>query len=149
MDLKTKVGPLPLWGWLAIGEVGWWLSRHYQANTAATTAAKEQTVLANAYGNITGDPFAAYAGGSGAVAPGQGSSGTSPGSGAGTPGTSSTGTTTSSPLSTTTTTNAGGSSAPLSPYQPATTTPPTVAQEQQLAIGVLGSGSAGGWKTAA
>ena len=84
--LTRKVGGLPVWAWAAIALVGYWAYRKYsaaQAANASTTAA--QNVLANAYGNITGAPYAGYQ--SGASSPGQGAAGTSPGSGAGTPGT--------------------------------------------------------------
>lgn len=84
--LTRKVGGLPVWAWAGILVVGYIAYRHYAAaKAAAASTTAEQQVLANAFGNITGAPYAGWQGG--ASSPGQGDSGTSPGSGSGAPGT--------------------------------------------------------------
>jgi hypothetical protein len=63
--MDKHIGGLPWWVWGIGAVVGYYLYRRFaasSANTAQTTA--EQNVLANAYGNVTGNPYAAssYAG---------------------------------------------------------------------------------------
>jgi len=103
--LKKKIGPLPLWGWLVVGLVAYYLYKKSQSaasststtSTAGTTPQTATVTLPGGY-SYSGTPSGAAAftqsvGGQAAqgqqppVAPGQGSTGTSPGSGAGTPGT--------------------------------------------------------------
>jgi hypothetical protein len=87
--MGKKFAGLPLWAWVGIAVVGYYVwTRYRAASQSAQQTTAEQQVLANAWGNITGSPYAAGYGG--ASSPGQGAAGTSPGSGSGAPGTTTT-----------------------------------------------------------
>jgi len=115
--MGRKFAGLPLWAWVGIAVVGYYAWTKYRAaSQAAQSTTAAQNVLANAYGNITGDPYAGWS--SGASSPGQGAAGTSPGSGSGAPGT-----TTAAATTTTTTTGAAGTVPPITTTIPGAPTP--------------------------
>jgi hypothetical protein len=124
--LTKKYGPLPVWGWLVVGIVAFYLYKKGSStsttgttSTAGTTPTTASVTLPGGY-SYTGTTSGAagytqsvLSAAQAATAPGQGTTGTSPGSGAGTPGTTSPAPVTAPP-------------APVAPAAPVASVAPTV-----------------------